>query len=147
MEVAEAEAVEAIEATLGNVTETNEKAVIQVLVEVPEDLAEAIGVDLTEAAAEAKVAAGAAAEAAGVECALNAEAAIEDLAIFMTAVTVTKIASMGIPMTSPLLVLLRPQLRPTPLRLHPPPRCRWPTPMATKATMNLVESIIGITPP
>ena len=41
--------VEAIEATVANATETNEKAVIQVLVEVPEDLAEAIEVDPTEA--------------------------------------------------------------------------------------------------
>ena len=136
--------VEAIEATVANATETNEKAVIQVLVEVPEDLAEAIEVDPTEAEA-VKVAV--VAKAAGVECALNAEVAIEDLVIFMTVTEVRKIASMGMPMTSPLLVLLRPQLRPTPLRLHPPLRCNlWPTPMATKATMNLVESIIGITP-
>ena len=135
---------EAIEATVANATETNEKAVIQVLVEVPEDLAEAIEVDPTEAEA---VKVGVVAKAAGVECALNAEVAIEDLVIFMTVTEVQKIASMGMPMTSPLLVLLRPQLRPTPLRLHPPLRCNlWPTPMATKATMNLVESIIGITP-
>ena len=135
--------VEAIEATVANATETNEKAVIQVLVEVPEDLAEAIEVDLTEAE-EGEVGVVMVAKAAGVECALNAEVVIEDLVIFMK---VKKIASMGMPMTSPLLVLLRPQLRPTPLRLHPPLRCNlWPTPMATKATMNLVESIIGITP-
>ena len=136
--------VEAIEATVANATETNEKAVIQVLVEVPEDLAEVIEVDPTEAEA---VKVGVVAKAAGVECALNAEVVIEDLVIFMTVTEVQKIASMGMPMTSPLLVLLRPQLRPTPLRLHPPLRCNlWPTPMATKATMNLVESIIGITP-
>ena len=136
--------VEAIEATVANATETNEKAVIQVLVEVPEDLAEVIEVDPTEAEA---VKVGVVAKAAGVECALNAEVAIEDLVIFMTVTEVRKIASMGMPMTSPLLVLLRPQLRPTPLRLHPPLRCNlWLTPMATKATMNLVESIIGITP-
>ena len=138
--------VEAIEATVANATETNEKAVIQVLVEVPEDLAEAIEVDLTEAE-EGEVRVVVVAKAAGVECALNAEVVIEDLVIFMTVTEVQKIASMGMPMTSPLLVLLRPQLRPTPLRLHPPLRCNlWPTPMATKATMNLVESIIGITP-
>ena len=136
--------VEAIEATVANATETNEKAVIQVLVEVPEDLAEVIEVDPTEAEA---VKVGVVAKAAGVECALNAEVAIEDLVIFMTVTEVRKIASMGMPMTSPLLVLLRPQLRPTPLRLPPPLRCNlWLTPMATKATMNLVESIIGITP-
>ena len=137
---------EAIEATVANATETNEKAVIQVLVEVPEDLAEAIEVDPTEAE-EGEVRGVMVAKAAGVECALNAEVAIEDLVIFMTVTEVRKIASMGMPMTSPLLVLLRPQLRPTPLRLHPPLRCNlWLTPMATKATMNLVESIIGITP-